>query len=222
MPRPFLDAYAPNPVYLPDGSVHPNVVHLARVIDHPNWEIGDHSYASDFAPPADWAAHLAPYLYPGAPERLRIGRFCALAHGVRFITASADHPLGGASTYPFAIFRPETMMDYAAEIGAKGDTLIGNDVWIGHGAMILPGVSIGDGAVIGAGSVVSRDVPAFAVAAGNPARVVKMRASAAEAALLARIRWWDRPVAWIEAVHPLIRARDLQGLERAAAAEGWL
>lgn len=223
MQVPFLDAAARHPVTLPGGQAHPNVVHLSRIVDHPNWEVGDHSYASDFDADAGWdgarwAARLAPYLHPGAPERLRIGRFCAIAHGARFVTASADHPMGGVSTYPFAIFRPDTMMDYAAEIGAKGDTVVGHDVWIGHGATVLPGVRIGHGAIIGAGAVVSRDVPDYAVAAGNPARAVRMRFPPDQVEALLRIAWWDRPVEWIEAHQPLMRAGDVEALARAAEA----
>ena len=84
MPAPFLDAAARHPLRLPDGTVHANTVHLARVIDHPNIAVGDFSYAHDFEPVTDWAARLAPYLHPGAPERLVIGRFAQVAHGVRF------------------------------------------------------------------------------------------------------------------------------------------
>jgi virginiamycin A acetyltransferase len=217
MARPFLDASARHPITLPGGGTHPNVVHLARVIDHPNITVGDHSYASDFGEVRDWAAHLAPYLHPGAPERLTIGRFVQIAHGARIITASANHPMGGLSTYPFAIFRPETMGAYAQEVAARGDTVIGDDVWIGHGALILPGVTLGPGVIVGAGAVVSRDMPAYAVVAGNPARAVRMRFAPEDVATLLRIRWWDRDPAWIEAHHPLIAAGDVAGLARAAA-----
>lgn len=216
MDRPFLDARARHPITLPNGQAHPNVVHLARVIDHPNIAVGDHSYAADFADVADWAAHLAPYLHPGAPERLTIGRFVQIAHGARIITASANHPMGGISTYPFAIFRPDTMGAYEHEVAAHGDTTIGDDVWIGHGAMILPGVTLGPGVIVGAGAVVARDMPAYAVVAGNPGRAVRMRFSPEDVATLLAIRWWDRDIAWIEAHHPLIAAGDVAGLARAA------
>ncbi|MGG7567726.1 CatB-related O-acetyltransferase [Rhodovulum sp. DZ06] len=222
MARPFLDAAARHPIMLPTGDEHPNVVHLSRVIDHPNWQVGDHAYASDFGAVADWAAHLAPYLHPGAPERLRIGRFCAVAHGVRFITASANHPMGGISTYPFAIFRPETMGAYAEEVGARGDTELGPDVWLGDGATVMPGVRIGAGAIVAARAVVTRDVPDYAVVAGNPARVVRMRFAPGEVAALLRVRWWDRPVDWIEAQQGAMRAGDVAALEAAAREAGWV
>jgi hypothetical protein len=126
-------------------------VHLARVIDHPNIEAGAHSHPSDFGEVIDRARHLAPCLYPGAPERLVIARFAQIAHGARFIPALANHPKCGTSTYPFAIVQPEALGAHAAEVAATGDTIIGPDVWIGHGALISPGVRVGAGRGVGAG-----------------------------------------------------------------------
>ena len=87
LPNPSLR----NPIMLPDGQAHAGTVMLSQALDHPNFQVGAFTYASDFEPPSDWAAHLAPYLFAGARERLVIGRFCQIAHGVRFITASANH-----------------------------------------------------------------------------------------------------------------------------------
>jgi virginiamycin A acetyltransferase len=216
MSEAFLNPVARHPVHLPGGTAVEGLVHLDQVIAHPNWSIGAHSYFSSFDPVVDYAAHLAPYLYPGAPERLVLGRFCALAHGVRFITSSANHPMGGFSTYPFAIMRPETMGAYAEEVGRRGDTMVGNDVWIGHGAMILPGVSIGDGAIVAAGAVVSRDVAPYAVVAGNPARQVRMRFDPEVVVALLLMRWWDWPVEAIEAAEPALAGVDIGALRAAA------
>jgi virginiamycin A acetyltransferase len=96
----FLNPAVRFPVCLPDGSAVEGLVHLDQVIAHPNWSIGAHSYFSSFDPVSDYAAHLAPRLYPGAPERIVLGRFCALAHGVRFITSSANHPMEGFPLIP--------------------------------------------------------------------------------------------------------------------------
>ena len=159
MPAGFLHPAVLHPMRFPDGRVNPGLVHLARAIDHPNIRVGDFTYASTFDPPADWAARLAPYLYPGAPERLEIGRFCQIAEGVRIITASANHPMAGISTYPFAIFDHQRVGDYIDQITGLPDTVIGHDVWIGDGAIILPGARIGSGVIIGAGAVVGGTVP---------------------------------------------------------------
>lgn len=211
---PFLNADAVHPLTFPDGTVHPDMVHLNRVIDHPNMTVGDYSYANDFDPPDDWAARLAPYLYPGAPERLVIGRFCQIAHGVRFITASANHAMGGITTYPFGVFDPATLEGYRGGFTALPDTEVGHDVWIGHGALVLPGARIGSGAIIGAGAVVSGVVPPYAVVAGNPARVVRARFSEAEVARLLALAWWDWPLERIRAAMPALMAADVGALEQ--------
>ncbi|MAS05869.1 MAG: acetyltransferase [Ahrensia sp.] len=215
MSRPFLDAAARHPITLPTGDRHLATVHLARAIDHPNIEVGDYSYYSDFEPVEDYAARIAPYIYPGSPERLVIGRFVQIAHGVRFITASANHPMKGFSTYPFAVFNPDTMGAYVDEVAGHGDTVVGNDVWLGYGATVLPGVTIGDGAIIGAQAVVSRDVPPFAVVAGNPADIRRMRFDAGTVEALLEIAWWDWEIGRIEAARAAIEGGDLAALRAA-------
>lgn len=205
-----------HPVILPDGRAHADTVFLSAVLEHPNIAVGDYSYFTDFDHVSDFAARLAPYLYPGAPERLVIGRFCAIAHGVRFITASSMHPMGGISTYPFRIFTRADISSYREECGARGDTVVGDDVWLGFEARVMPGVRIGSGAIVGACSVVTRDVPPYAVVAGNPARVVRMRFDAATVARLLDLAWWDWPIARILQALPAIEAADVAALERLA------
>ncbi|HPD93608.1 MAG: CatB-related O-acetyltransferase [Rhodobacter sp.] len=208
-----------HPIVLPDGTALPGTVFLHAVIDHPNISVGDYAYASDFGQVTDWAAHLAPYLYPGAPEHLRIGRFAQIAHGVRFITSSANHPLGGLSAYPFRIYDMATTGPYLAEAATHGDTVVGPDVWLGFEARVLPGVTIGAGAIVAACAVVTRDVPPYAVVAGNPARVVKHRFPPGDIARLLRLAWWDWPVARILAALPAIEGADLAALERLRPAD---
>lgn len=202
-----------HPLVFPDGTVLPNMVHLNQVIDHPNIQIGDFTYANDFDPPADWAARLAPYLYPGAPEKLVIGGFCQIAHGVRFITASANHAMDGLTTFPFPVFDPATIDGYKAGFAGLPDTVIGHDVWIGHGALILPGVQIGSGAIIGAGAVVTRNVAPYSIVAGNPARLIRLRFPPESAARLLGLAWWDWPVDRIRAAVPALLQSDLAVLE---------
>jgi virginiamycin A acetyltransferase len=85
---------------LPSGEAHRGTVFLKAAVQNPRFEVGDFTYASDFDPPEDWGAHLAPYLFEFSPETLRIGKFCQIAHGVRFITASANHAMGGLGSRP--------------------------------------------------------------------------------------------------------------------------
>lgn len=193
---PLLNADQRHPMRFPDGSENLSIVHLNQVIDHPNIQIGDYTYANDFDPPTDpsgWAARLAPYTYPGAPERLIIGRYGQIAHGVRFITASANHPMGGLTTFPFQIFDPASLPQFRDSITGLPDTIIGHDCWIGHGALILPGARLGHGIIVGAGAVVGGTVADYAVVVGNPARTLRMRFAPGVIARLLASAWWDWP-----------------------------
>jgi virginiamycin A acetyltransferase len=100
------------------------------------------------------------------------------------------------------------------ELPLKGDTVIGNDVWIGQHVTIMPGVHIGDGAIIGANSVVASDIPPYAVAAGNPCRVIKKRFDDELIDLLLRFKWWDRNIAEIECLMPLLSCSDLEKVKK--------
>jgi virginiamycin A acetyltransferase len=199
------------------GTPHPGTVFLRAVIDHPRWEIGDYSYASSFAPPPKdgWAERLAPWLHPFSEERLVIGRFCQIADGVRFVTASANHRRDGISTYPFAIFqgRFDNGAPSLPPPGTLADTIIGHDVWIGAGAMVLPGARIGDGVIVGAGAVMGGAVPPYTVVGGNPARVLRHRFPPDVAARLSRIGWWHWPIDTILAHEAAICGADVAALE---------
>jgi virginiamycin A acetyltransferase len=216
MPAPFLDATLRHPLTNLDGAPHQQTVQLARVIDHPNITVGDYTYYNDFDPVDDYAARIAPYLYPGAPERLVIGRFCQIAHGVR-VLAAGNHPMGGFSTYPFSMFDHSLMAQYGAMFADKPDTVIGHDVWLGQDAKVMPGVRIGNGAVIGTGAVVARDVPAWSVVVGNPGRVLRARFAPEVVALLDRLAWWDLPLDEIRALVPVLASGDVAALERETA-----
>ena len=216
-PDMFPDARQRHPLHRADGSPHDETTFLRSVIAHPNISAGAYSYFTDFDPITDHAAHLAPYLYPGAPERLVIGKFCSIAHGVSFITASSMHPMRGLSTYPFRICGSGDIGSYRAEVARRGDTVVGHDVWLGFEARVLPGVTIGHGAIVGACAVVSRDVPPYAIVAGNPARVVRMRHAPDVVARLLALAWWDWPIGNVLACLPAIEAGDLAALEHFAA-----
>jgi virginiamycin A acetyltransferase len=147
-------------------------VFLSRAIYHPAFEVGDYTYASDFAPPQDWATRLATYLFASSAVLLKIGRFCQIAHGVRFLISSANHAMDGLTTFPFPIFSPAQMGSYQPD---RRDTIIGHDVWLGYGAMVLPGAHIGNGAIIGACAVVRGTIPDYAIITGNPGTVLRYR-----------------------------------------------
>ena len=210
-PRPMAPPDTLYPVILPDGTTHKGTVYLKAAIDHPRIEVGEYSYASAHVPPEDWAFRLAPYIYPTSAERLVIGRFCQIADGVQFITASANHRYDGFSSFPFAIF---TDMDRnrPSMPGPGRDTVIGHDVWFGTGAMVLPGARIGSGAIIGAGAVVSGEVPDYAIVSGNPAQVLRHRFSPEVVSTLLDIAWWDWPMEKILRNEAAICGADLGAL----------
>ncbi|MBV7396652.1 CatB-related O-acetyltransferase [Mameliella sediminis] len=202
-----------HPITLPDGSTHLGTVYLKNVIDHPRVEVGDYTYASDFNPPEDWATHLAPYLFPFSQEKLTIGKYCQIAHGVRFVGSSANHAMDGVTTFPFAVFDPDTMLGYQPD---SRDMTIGHDVWLGYGALVLPGARIGNGVIVGAGAVVRGTIPDYAIVTGNPAQVVRMRFTDDEIERLNRLAWWDWPPETVARAREALLAGDVAALEQCA------
>ncbi len=174
--------------------------------------MGDFTYASAFDTPDDWQKRLAPYLFRHSGEKLIIGKFCQIADGVRFITASANHRYDGVSSYPFAVFDGFDMDRPSMQIRLR-DTVVGHDVWFGNGAQILPGTRIGSGVIVGASAVVSGDIPDYAIVAGNPARVVRMRFSSQDISRLLKLAWWDWPIDHILEHEAEICGGDVDALE---------
>lgn len=209
----LLKVDAVHPITSPDGTVITITVYLKNVINHPRIQVGAYSYASNFAPQTDWARTLAPYLFPISKEKLTIGKFCQFAHGTTFITSSANHPMEGFSTYPFRVFKPETMIDYF-NLPFR-DTVVGHDVWIGHDATIMPGVTIGSGAIIASGAVVAKDVAPYAIVGGGPAQVIRQRFSDEIISDLLEIKWWDWPIEKIETRIAAIEGGDMAALKAA-------
>ncbi|WP_430934583.1 CatB-related O-acetyltransferase [Saccharicrinis sp. 156] len=214
----LLNPHKKYPMVMPDGTEIKTVVHLNQVIHHPRIEIGDFSYFGHLEVLDDYAGYLAPYLFPLSPEKLIVGKFCQIAHGVRFITSSANHNMNGFSTFPFHNFMmtPNTTTTEIEAMfqvpGNKGDTIIGNDVWIGMEAIIMPGVTIGDGAIIGARSVVVKDVDPYSLVGGNPAKAIKKRFSEKTIKTLLELKWWDWEIEKIEQNLDCILNPDIEKL----------
>ena len=141
-------------------------------------------------------------------SRLIVGNYASLAGG-SVIMLGGLHGLDRVTTYPHRLMMglPGAGEDGIPEI--RGDTRIGSDAWIGTGSIIMSGVTIGDGAVVATGAVVMRDVPPFAVVAGNPARPVRWRFSEEQREALLQIRWWDWPRDRVIEAVPLLASTDI-------------
>ncbi|MDF3415995.1 CatB-related O-acetyltransferase [Sulfitobacter sp. M57] len=215
---PFAAPNTVHPIILPDGRPYKGTVFLKPAVDHPRMTVGEYTYASAFNPPEDWAAGLAPYLFDFSPERLSIGKFCQIADGVTFVTASANHRYDGISSFPFAIFGGGEREGRPSMPAPGKDTVVGHDVWIGQGAKILPGAQIGNGVIIGAGAVVAGTIADYAIVAGNPAQEIRRRFPQEDITRLNRIAWWDWPIETILGHEHLIMAGDVAALEAVAPA----
>ncbi len=194
-----------------------HVTYQRNTVAQPNIVIGDYTYYDDPEGAAAFERNVL-YHYPFIGDKLVIGKFCAIARGTKFVMNGGNHNMDGISTYPFAIFGNgwEKVMPAAMQSPFRGDTIIGNDVWIGYESLIMPGVKIGNGAVIGARSVVTRDVPPYAVVGGNPARIRKHRFDEHTVQRLEAIAWWDWDAAKITRNLELIVSANVAGLESAA------
>lgn len=210
--------YGPDPSDAHPMAGFPQVCFIRNTTKHPNIIVGEYSYYDD----PDGADHFERnvlYHFPFIGDRLVIGKFCALARGVKFIMNGANHKMSGISTYPFYIFGNgwEQVMPQSGELPYKGDTTVGHDVWIGYDTLVMPGVTIGNGAIVSSRSVVVSDVPPYAIVGGNPAHVIRERFAPAVVATLLQIAWWDWPIDKITRHLPLIVAGDVEALGRASA-----
>lgn len=192
-------------------------VYLKDVVTGPNIKIGDYTMYNDFErDPRDFERNNVLYHYPVNGDKLRIGKFCSIACGAKFLFNSANHTLRSLSTYPFPIFYEEWGLegkDIRQAWDNKGDIVIGNDVWIGYQAVILAGVTVGDGAIIGSRAVVTRDVPPYTIVGGVPAKPIRKRFDEDTIARLQALRWWDWDQETIRRAIPAIQAGRLSELE---------
>ncbi|OSM99979.1 chloramphenicol acetyltransferase [Lonsdalea britannica] len=191
----------------------PQVCFIKNTVTNPNIIIGDFTYYDDPEDSEDFERNVL-YHFPFIGDKLIIGKFCAIAKGVQFIMNGANHKLSGFSSFPFYIFGNgwEKATPQPEDLPYKGDTIIGNDVWIGYKALIMPGVKIGDGAIISSMAVVTTDVPAYTIVGGNPAKVIKKRFSDEIVAELEQLAWWDWSVEKITRHLTAIMSNDIKAL----------
>ena len=185
---------------------------LKNSITNPNIIVGDYTYYDDFESVENFEKNVK-YLFDFTGDKLIIGKFCMIASDVTFIMNGANHLTDAISTYPFAIFGGDWSNAMEGKTyPVKGNTKIGNDVWIGYGATIMPGVTIGDGAIIATKSVITKDVEPYAIVGGNPAKQIKKRFTEHKIKSLLELKWWDWPVEKITRNAQYLTGTDINNL----------
>lgn len=199
-------------------------VYLKNVVTNANIEIGDYTMYNDFVQdPLDFEKNNVLYHYPINKDKLKIGKFCSIACGAKFLFTSANHTMSSLSTYPFPIFFEEWGLDAKNICNAwdnKGDIVIGNDVWIGYEAVILSGVAIGDGAIIGSRAVVTKDVEPYTIVGGVPAKPIRKRFDDETIQKLENIRWWNWDEKQIRKSIQAIQTGNINELENISNEQG--
>lgn len=182
------------------------VTYVKPTVKNPNIIVGDFTYFGD----TDFEKHVT-YHYDFYGDKLIIGKFCQIAAGVNFVMNGANHQMNAMSTYPFYIFEGwEHDVPPLVNLPMKGDTVIGNDVWIGQNVTILPGVHIGDGAIVGLNSAVASNVPPYSVVAGNPAKIIRKRFDDETIELLLKLQWWNFSIKEINGLIPVLSCPDTE------------
>ena len=194
----------PNTIYPIAG--YDKEIHVKPTIKNKNIIVGDFTYIAD----SEFESHVTHH-YDWIGDKLIIGKFCQIASGVEFVMNGANHQMNAVSTFPFYTLEGWNMVPPSIEdLPNKGDTVIGNDVWIGQNATILPGVHIGNGAIIGANSVVASDVEAYTIVAGNPVKPIRKRFDNELIDLLESFKWWDKSIEEIDSLIPILTSNDLE------------
>lgn len=187
---------------------------LKNIIKNPNIIVGDYTYYDDFEDVENFEKNVK-YLFDFTGDKLIIGNFCMIASGVKFIMNGANHLTEAVSSYPFAIFGNgwETAME-GKTYPNKGDTVIGNDVWLGHNATIMAGVEIGDGAIIATNATVTKNVAPYSVVGGNPAREIRKRFDDQKIDYLLKLQWWNWDIEEITKNIQWLTGNDPYAMER--------
>lgn len=181
---------------------------IKNMITKPNIVAGDYSYYD--SENGESFEDQVLYHYEVIGTKLIIGKFCSIAPETRFMMDGGNHRMDG-STYPFNIFGHgwEKHTPTLEQLRIKGDTVVGNDVWIGRRATIMPGVRIGDGAVISAEAVVTKDVAPYTIVGGNPAKEIRQRFAPEIIEELLDLRWWDFDITVIQEYMGAIVSGDI-------------
>lgn len=199
----------PDPNTIHPVSGYDREIYVKPTLNNHNIIVGEFTYIAD----REFESHVT-HFYPWSRDKLIIGKFCQIAADVEFVMNDANHQMNAVSTFPFYTLEGWDMEAPRAEdMPYKGDTVIGNDVWIGQNATVLPGVHIGDGAIIGAESVVGSDVEPYTIVVGNPAGKVRRRFDDELIGLLLEWKWWDKPIEEINRLIPILTSGDIEAVK---------
>jgi virginiamycin A acetyltransferase len=200
------DGNVPNPNNIHPIAGYEKEIYVKPTVKNPNIIVGDFTYIAD----SEFESHVTNY-YPWSRDKLIIGKFCQIAADVEFVMNDANHQMNAVTTFPFYTLEGwEMNTPDPSEMPFKGDTVIGNDVWIGQNAVILPCAHIGDGAIIGANSIVGSDVDPYTIVAGNPAKPLRKRFDDELIELLLRFKWWDKSIEEINTLIPILTCSNLE------------
>ena len=186
---------------------------LKNVITNPNIIVGDYTYYDDFENVNNFEKNVK-YHFEFIGDKLIIGKFCMIASDVKFIMNGANHLTKSISSFPFAIFGEDwkNAMD-GKNYPTKGNTEIGNDVWIGFNSTIMPGIKIGDGAIIATNSTLTKNVEPYSIVGGNPAIEIKKRFTKEQIEKLLEIKWWNWEIEKITENVENLTSENIENLE---------
>lgn len=201
----------PNPNTIHPIAGYDREIYVKPTVANSNIIVGEFTYIAD----SEFESHVTHH-YEWLGDKLIIGKFCQIGSGVEFLMNGANHQMNAVSTFPFYTLEGWNMNPPSpCDLPFKGDTVIGNDVWIGQNAVILPGVHIGDGAIIGANCVVGSDVEPYTIVVGNPLRVLRKRFDDELIGLMLEWKWWDKSIEEIDGLIPVLTSGDLESVKHA-------
>lgn len=206
--------YGPDPkVFYPNDKIK-SVCFIKSTITRPNIVVGEYTYYDDNTGAENFEEHVTHH-YEFIGDKLIIGKFCAIAKGIEFIMNGANHRMNSVTTYPFNLMGNgwEKATPNLSDLPLKGDTVIGNDVWIGQNVTVMPGITVGDGAIVAASSVVTKDIPSYHIAGGNPCQIIKKRFDDELIDYLLQLKWWDWPAEKITENLEILCSGDLRKIK---------
>ena len=204
---------SPNTLY-PLVSCVNRTCFLKNIVTRSNIIVGDYTYYDDEVDVRNFEKNVL-YHYDFLGDKLIIGKFCQIASDVKFFMNGMFHMMESFSTYPFMIFSEECRKKYPpdAKFPFKGDTVIGNDVWIGYNSAFMPGVKVADGAIIGTNALVTKNIGPYEIWGGNPAKIIRKRFSDEVIELLLKIQWWNWNIKKIEENVSALISNDIEKLK---------